>query len=201
MNVEEIAIDMFDAGIVKFGNFTYKSGLTGPIYLDHSNIACSPKLLEKAALAYTEKMNAQGVKKMCAVPYKAIVIGAVVAIQSNIPMLFTRKEVKEYGTKKLIEGIYTAGEEVAIIEDLATTGISIIEVAHKLRQAGLIVKDAFVNVDREQGGRANLAKEGIQLHANMTLSQMLDVYVKHGKITKEKSEEVKKYIAQNQKTY
>ena len=131
MNVEEIAIDMFDAGIVKFGNFTYKSGLTGPIYLDHSNIACSPKLLEKAALAYTEKMNAQGVKKMCAVPYKAIVIGAVVAIQSNIPMLFTRKEVKEYGTKKLIEGIFTAGEEVAIIEDLATTGISIIEVADR----------------------------------------------------------------------
>ncbi len=201
MNVEEIALEMFDAGIVKFGTFTYKSGLTGPIYLDHSNIACSPKLLEKSALAYTEKMNANDVKKMCAVPYKAIVIGSVVAIQSGIPMLFTRKEVKEYGTKKLIEGIYTAGEEVAIIEDLATTGISIIEVAHKLREAGLIVKDAFVNVDREQGGTANLAKEGIQLHANMTLTQMLDVYVKHGKITKEKSEEVKKYIAQNQKVY
>ncbi len=201
MNVEEIALEMFDAGIVKFGTFTYKSGLTGPIYLDHSNIACSPKLLEKAALAYTEKMHTQGVKKMCAVPYKAIVIGAVVAVQSSIPMLFTRKEVKEYGTKKLIEGIYNAGEEVAIIEDLATTGISIIEVAHKLRDAGLIVKDAFVNVDREQGGTTNLTKEGITLHANMTLTQMLDVYVKHGKITKEKSQEVKNYIAQNQKTY
>ena len=201
MNIDEIALEMFDAGIVKFGSFTYKSGLTGPNYLDHSNIGSYPSLLEKVATIYAEKMTAAKVHKMCAVPYKAIVIGSVVAIKSGIPMLYVRKEVKEHGTKKLIEGIYTPGEEVAIIEDLVTTGISSIEVAQKLREAGLIVKHVFVNVDRLQGGKENLAKEGLTLHANMTMYEMIDVYLKHGKITKEKYDETKKYLVENKKFY
>ena len=201
MNFEEIALEMFDAGIVKFGEFTFVSGLKSPNYIDHSELASHPQLLNKIADAYAKKMMAAGVVKMCAVPYKAIVIGSAVCVKTNIPMLYTRKEVKLHGTKKLIEGLYTPGEEVAVIEDLVTAGTSVIETINKLKEAGLVINDVFVNIDRDQGGRENLEKLGVKLHPNMTLHQMLDVYLKHSRISKEKYEETKTYLAENKKFY
>jgi orotate phosphoribosyltransferase len=101
-------------------------------------------------------------------------IATAVALESNVPLIYPRKEIKEHGLGKEIEGAWQPGERVVIIEDLITSGGSTIATAERLRAAGLIVKDAIVLIDREQGGVANLAAAGITAHAVFTLTELLD---------------------------
>ena len=87
---------------------------------------------------------------ICGVPYTALPISTTISIQQNKPMLMRRKEAKDYGTKKMIKGIYKEGQKCIIIEDLATTGESAAEVANSLRNEQLQVYDIIVFLDREQ---------------------------------------------------
>jgi uridine monophosphate synthetase len=120
--------------------------------------------------------------RIAAIPYGGLPIGQAVALSTGKPLLYPRREVKEYGTKKLIEGAYAPGETVVVLDDLITTGGSKIEALTPLQDAGLKVEDVVVLVDREQGGASELAWKGIALHAALTLSQILDCLVRHGRI-------------------
>lgn len=115
-------------------------------------------------------------------------------------MLIRRKEAKAYGTKKLIEGRFHAGERCLIIEDVVTTGSSIIETVNDLRSEGLRIEDAIVVVNREQGGVQNISQQGIVLHSMFTLSYLLDVLKKSGKIEESMVKAVADYISANQVT-
>lgn len=84
-----------------------------------------------------------------------------------------RKEAKTYGTKKLIEGVYEQGGRALIIEDVVTTGGSILETVQVLKNEGLVVKDVICVLDREQGGFEALQKAGIRLHSVLKVSQIL----------------------------
>lgn len=110
-------------------------------------------------------------------------------------MLIRRKEAKAYGTKKLIEGKFGAGETCLIIEDVVTSGSSIIETVNDLRTEGLAVKDAIVVVNREQGGVKNTEAKGVKMHSLFTLSYLLNVLLKHQKIEESTVKAVAKYIS------
>ncbi len=99
-------------------------------------------------------------------------------------MLIRRKEVKEYGTKKQIEGVFEKGESCLILEDVMTSGSSILETTESLRGEGLQVSDAIVVVDREQGGKERLKEKGIKVHALTTLRDLADLLYEAGKIDK-----------------
>jgi uridine monophosphate synthetase len=114
------------------------------------------------------------------------------------PMLIRRKEAKGYGTKKLIEGRFQTGENCLIIEDVVTTGSSILETTNDLRSEGLVVEDAIVVVNREQGGVANLEKRGIKMHSLFTLSYLLEVLNNEGGVDDATLQKVQAYIAKSQ---
>jgi uridine monophosphate synthetase len=114
------------------------------------------------------------------------------------PMLIRRKEAKGYGTKKLIEGKFEAEENCLIIEDVVTTGSSIIETTIDLQSEGLIIEDAIVVVNREQGGVENIAKRGIKMHSLFTLSYLLETLKNAGKIEEKMVKNVSEYIARSQ---
>ena len=130
--------------------------------------------------------------------YLALPIATLLSVKIDQPMLIRRKEAKGYGTKKLIEGKFNAGERCLIIEDVVTTGSSIIETVNDLRSEGLRIEDAIVVVNREQGGVQNISKQGIVMHSMFTLSYLLEILKKNGKIEESMVKAVSNYIGANQ---
>ena len=177
-----LADGLLSAGCIKFGDFTLKSGLKSPIYIDLRQIISHPSLLARVAEAYLPILQRLTFDRLAGLPYAAIPIATAISIAGNYPMIYPRKEAKSYGTKAEIEGEYHAGETAVIIDDLATTGGSKFEAIEKLTGAGLIVKDVVVLVDRQSGAKESLAQAGYSMHAVLTISQLLDYWEEAGKV-------------------
>jgi uridine monophosphate synthetase len=133
-------------------------------------------------------------ERLAGVPYAALPIATAVSLLSGIPMIYTRKEVKTHGLGKDVEGLWQAGERVVVIEDLITSGGSIVKSAERLRELGLIVEDVVVLIDRGQGGVQSLAEAGIRAHAVFTLPVMLDYLVARGRMEKSTADEVSAFL-------
>jgi uridine monophosphate synthetase len=186
---------LLEAGCIKFGEFTLKSGLKSPIYIDLRQIITYPKLPEQTGAAYLPLLEQLQFDRIAGLPYAAIPIATAISLAGNYPMIYPRKEVKAYGTKAEIEGEYHAGETVVVIDDLATTGGSKFEAIEKLTGVGLVVKDVVVLVDRQSGAKESLAAAGYAMHAVLTISQMLDHWEENSKIPVEKIEATRVFIA------
>lgn len=134
----------------------------------------------------------------CFVHISALPIATLLSVKMKQPMLIRRKEAKSYGTKKLIEGKFEPDENCLIIEDVVTTGSSVLETALDLRSEGLIIEDAIVVVNREQGGAESISKRGIKMHALFTLSYLLETLKDAGKLDDAMVKRVSDYIAKSQ---
>jgi len=177
-----LADALLEAGCVRFGQFTLKSGLRSPIYLDLRMLISAPELLARVASAYVARLRELRFDRLAALPYAALPIATAISLQAGWPMIYPRKEAKDYGTAAAIEGSYAAGERVVIVDDLATTGGSKFEAIDKLKAAGLIVEDIVVLIDRQSGAAEALAAAGYRLHAVLTLTEMLDHWERTGRV-------------------
>jgi orotate phosphoribosyltransferase len=164
---------LYKIGAVKFGSFTLKSGQNSKIYMDLRQIVSHPAVLRHVAEAIWEKVSSAQFDMVCGIPYTALPIATCISLLHNIPMIMRRKEKKDYGTKQQIEGAYKAGQYCLIIEDVITSGMSIMETTDELEAAGLKITDVAVLIDREQGARENLEKRNYHVHAALTLKQIL----------------------------
>ncbi|BCX04441.1 MAG: orotate phosphoribosyltransferase [Candidatus Roseilinea sp.] len=187
--------DLFDIGCVKFGQFKLKSGLTSPIYIDLRLLVSHPPVLKRVAQAMAGMISQFSIlhsrfDRLAAIPYAGLPIGVAVALETGRPLIYPRREAKDYGTGRLIEGEYRPGETVLLVDDLITRGTAKLEALQPLREAGLIVNDVLVVIDREQGGREELAQQGIRLHAVFTLSEMLDGLARSGRLEAHRRDEV-----------
>ncbi len=198
MHVRSLIHKLFEMGAVKFGSFKLKSGIESPIYIDLRLTVSNPKLLVAIAEAMHEAVRDCKIDLVCGVPYTALPFATAISIQHSIPMILRRKEKKEYGTGKMVEGIYQAGQRCLVVEDVITSGQSIFETIVPLEQEGLEVKDIVVLVDREQGGRKHIESKGFHVHSICTITSIIDELLKEGKINGSTYESVKDFIRKNQ---
>lgn len=199
MLASTIAQTLYKIGAIQFGEFTLKSGQTSSIYINLRKIISYPDLLKNIANAMWQTVDAQAFDLVCGVPYTALPIATSMSIDHHIPMVMRRKEKKDYGTKQLIEGEFSAGQRCLIIEDVITTGGSIIETAHDLKEAGLKIEDVVVLIDREQGGRQNLEKH-FRVHSLLTISAILQALLASHLLSHEEIAIVEKFIADRAST-
>nr|CAB3479450.1 unnamed protein product [Digitaria exilis] len=192
---EALILELHAVEAVKLGSFLLKSGITSPIYLDLRVLVSHPRLLASVSSLLLRALpsSARRHDLLCGVPYTALPFAAVLSVAASVPMLLSRYDDKS------IEGTYRSGQSVLIVEDLVTSGASVLETVGPLRAEGLVVADAVVVIDREQGGRENLAANGVALHSLMTLTEMLAVLLRHGKVSEEKVGEVKRFLDANRK--
>lgn len=190
-----LAKDLLDSGCVKFGRFKLKSGLDSPIYIDLRRLVGLPDLLNRVAISYLPVLGNLDFDRLAALPYAGLPIATAISLKGGYPLIYPRKEVKDYGTQAEIEGIYASGEQVVLIDDLATTGGSKFEAIEKLNSVGLKVKDVVVLIDRQSGAVEDLANAGYKLHAIFNLSQLLEDWKTAELISEPQVDEVRKFIS------
>lgn len=198
MSKQQIVSHLHTIGAIKFGSFKLKSGLMSPIYIDLRLIVSYPKILTAVAGEIWKLISGLENECICGVPYTALPIATAISLQHNIPMIMRRKEVKEWGTKRAIEGSFQPGDRCAIIEDLVTSGSSIFETIAPLEEEGLIVKHAAVLIDREQGGAQNIMERGYQLHSVFKLSSIICDLAKEGVVDSQTKSSVLQFLEANQ---
>jgi uridine monophosphate synthetase len=190
-----LADGLLQAGCVKFGQFRLKSGLVSPIYIDLRRLAGYPALLHQAAAAYLPLLRRLAFDRLAGLPYAALPIATAISLQANRPMIYPRKEAKAYGTQVEIEGVFSSGEKVVVIDDLATTGGSKFEAINKLSEAGLLVQDVVVLIDRQSGAVEALAQAGYRLHAVFRLTELLEYWEKTGQVPADQVAAARTFIA------
>lgn len=193
----ELAIDLYNIGALKFGEFTFKSGIVSPMYLDLRLFISYPKVLKKVTKLYAEMLKDLKYDRLAGVAYAALPIAGAISLELEQPWIFMRKEglKKEYGLQKSLEGEYKEGETVVMIEDLCTRATSLLEAIPAIERHGLVVKDAVVLLDYGKGGGDNLKAQGYNLHAFMTTRELVDIMHAEGKIDDEKHQQCVDFLA------
>lgn len=162
-----------ELGAIRFGEFTLRSGKKSDYYVDLKRATCDPETLEMMADAVIEKIP-EDTDRIAGLELGSVPIAAVVSVKTGIPMVIVRKEKKEYGTGKRIEGEIKDGERALIIEDTTTTGGQIIKAAGALRKAGAKVEKVVVIVNREEGADEALKAENMELISVLRSGDILE---------------------------
>lgn len=184
---------LYQIGAVQFGEFKLKSGATSPIYINLRKIISYPEILRTVANIMWEKIRHVKFDLICGVPYTALPIATCLSLTHNIPMIMRRKEKKDYGTKQMIEGVFKPHQTCLIVEDIITTGGSILETAEELENAELKIQDVIALVDREQGGKENLTKK-YHTHTILDLSEILQTLLTSTQLDKNEKPIVEKLL-------
>ena len=193
---KQLALDLHEIGALKFGEFTFKSGIVSPMYLDLRLFISYPKVLKKVTKLYAQQLESLKYDRLAGVAYAALPIAGAVSLELERPWIFMRKEglKKEYGLQKSLEGEFNKGETVVMIEDLVTRATSLMEAISATEEHGLVIKDAVVLLDYGKGGRKVLEDAGYNLHAFMTVRELVDIMQAEGKIDAGKHAQCVKFL-------
>ncbi|MCL4314525.1 MAG: orotate phosphoribosyltransferase [Candidatus Thermoplasmatota archaeon] len=160
---------LVDHKAVLFGNFKLTSGKESDVYVDIKKAYTDPVVLQRIATGIIHVLKTD---MIAGVELGAIPIIAAVSVIGSVPFIMIRKE-REHGTKELVIGPEPAGMKVTIIEDVVTTGGSVLKAAESLRSKGALVSEVICVVDREEGGSENLRSAGISLRSLVKLSELM----------------------------
>ncbi len=191
---ESLCVTLYDIGAVQIGAFKLHSGKKSRIYIDLRLLVSFPAALRQVTAAYRTILDNLTFDLLAAEPLAGLPIGTALCLDMDKPLIYPRKTAKSYGTGKEIEGKWQIGQTAVIIDDLVTSGESILEAVAAVKAAGLRVKEAVVLIDREEGGVETLRAEGYKLHAVIKLEQLLAVLLEQNRINSKQHTRVLKSL-------
>src|SRR5260221_2632806 len=163
-NAGELSVLLHRIGAVRFGDFILKDGRHSPFYLDLRILVSHPAALARVARAMLQRAAALTYDRIAGIPYAGLPIAVAMSLIAERAMIYARKEAKRYGTQRMVEGEYQVGDRALLVDDVITSGGAKIEALAPFREAGLIVEDVLVVVDRSEGRATELAAAGLRLH-------------------------------------
>ena len=183
---------------IKFGVYKLSTGKASPYYVDLRVVPSFPDAFREICDFYTEtitnKIGLKNFDRIAAVPITGIPFASQVAYNLKKPLLYVRKGVKLHGRERRVEGVLFSGDRVLLVDDLVSTGVTLKHAAEAIRAEGGIVEQAVAFLDREEGGREKLAKNGIQLHTLLKISEVAKTLYEIGALDEESLKTITKQI-------
>ncbi|HLN44872.1 MAG TPA: orotate phosphoribosyltransferase [Candidatus Sulfotelmatobacter sp.] len=194
----EMAKILIKIDALKFGIFKLTSGKNSPYYIDLRIVPSFPDAFTEICDFYSEQITNQiGIKnfdRIAGVPIAGMPFASQIAYNLKKPFLYVRKGQRRHGRQRRVEGILVSGDRVLLIDDLVTTGLSLRKAADAIRAEGGVVTQAVAFLDREEGGREKLAKEGIQLHSLLKIDEVAKILYETDAIDEESYKTITKQI-------
>ena len=199
--VKEFAIFLFKNDIIKFGNFTLSSGKKSSYYIDLRLVPSFPhqfrKMIKNLQKLIIEKIGLDNFDSLVSIPTGGLIIGSALAIETVKPLIYVRNKPKDYGTAKSIEGKISSDMQVMMIDDVATTGTSIINGIKQLRAEGLSISNACVIINRLEGADKILNSVGVILHQLTDILEITNILFQEKLVSKEIFDKIKNQVNQN----
>ena len=199
--VKEFAIFLHQNDIIKFGDFTLASGKKSSYYIDLRLVASFPHIFRKMTKnlqkLVSEKTGLDNFDSLVSVPTGGLVIGSALAIETVKPLIYVRDKPKDYGTTKSIEGKIFSGMKVILIDDVITTGNSVINAIKQLKDAGLSISDVYVIINRLEGANNTLELEKVNLYQLTDVLEITTILFQEKLVSKEILNEINNQISQN----
>lgn len=199
-DLSSLSREFFECGVVKIDfekGWTLKSGLWSPIYINFRVLQSYPNTLKKVVQGFAELLEKDGVTTdlVAGIPLAALSLSLGLSMETGVPHVLPRMDSKKHGLGVKVDGVYSAGQTVLLVDDLITKATSKIEAVDELTQAGLQVTDVVVVLDREQGGAAELAKKNLKLHSLMTLDDLLTALETSNSVDAATIKKIRAYLA------
>ena len=195
---EKMANILFKLDAIKFGVFKLTSGKANPYYVDLRVIPSFPDAFREICETYAQYITSEiGVKnfdRIAAIPLAGIPFASQIAYNLKKPFLYVRKEEHLHGRERRVEGILVSGDKVLLIDDLLTTGLTLKTAAEAVKAEGGVVSEAVVFLDREEGGKQLLEKNGIKLQALLKVSEIANTLYEMGAIDEENLKTILKQV-------
>lgn len=170
MDKKQLATEIYKKSYLK-GEFLLRSGKISNEYFDKYQFESNPILLNEIANHLLDLLP-KDIDMLAALEMGGIPIATAISLKTGLPIVFVRKKAKEYGTRRIAEGADISGKRLLVIEDVVTSGGQILLSVEELRNQGAIVEKALCVIDREQGGKDNLANSQIELISLFTMSEL-----------------------------
>ncbi len=203
--MKQVGILLIKNNAIKFGDYILASGKKSPYYVDLRQTISSPITMDWIANALTRiiinEIGRDKIDKILGVPTAGIPFATVVSQKLGLPLIYYRQARKEHGVRKKIEGILERNDRVLIVDDLITTGESVIEGSEVIRDQGGVVNELVVLLDREQGGQENLRASRIEPHVLFKISDAMAWLHSVGLIEDEIFDTIKNYIEEEGRFY
>lgn len=156
---------LIDTECFRLGEFVLKSGKKSPFYVDLRRTSASPALMRLIGKAFATLLEGLEFDHIAGIPVAALSLATAVSLETGIPMIYPRMNAKSHGTGNQVEGNWKPGDRVLLLDDLITTGKSKVEAIDILRNAGLVVEDLVVLLERGAQGRQDMEAAGVNLHS------------------------------------
>jgi orotate phosphoribosyltransferase len=195
---DRMATILFKIDAIQFGVYKLSTGKASPYYIDLRVIPSFPDAFREICDFYAETISSQiGLKnfdRIAGIPLAGIPFASQIAYNLKKPFLYMREGVRLDGRQRRVEGVLSSGDRVLLIDDLLTTGLTLKRAADAMRAEGGVVTEAVVFLDREEGGKQVLEKDGVKVYSLLKISEIANALYEIGAIDQESFKTILKQI-------